>query len=135
MKSILCVGVALMMSVVATARVRDTGSVFGTVADAQAAMVPGANVTLTNTGTGQSRTVTTDASGGYVFSLLPVGSYTVTVEQAGFRKFERRGIVVQANENVRVDVVLEVGNVQETVTVEALASAVDTRAATLNHTV
>src|SRR5262249_57055891 len=89
----------------------------------------------TNVGTGQNRTATTDASGGYVFTLLPVGNYSLAVEQSGFRKCERSGIVVQANENVRVDVGLEVGNVQETVTVEALASVVDTRAATLNHTV
>src|SRR5262245_22834317 len=119
----------------AFSQARDTGSLFGAITDAQAARVPGAHVTITNPATGLSRTATTDASGGYVFTLLPVGNYSLAVEQSGFRKFERRGIVVQANENVRVDVGLEVGNVQETVTVEALASAVDTRAANLNHTV
>jgi hypothetical protein len=67
--------------------------------------------------------------------LLPVGSYTLTVEQPGFRKYERRGILLQANENIRVDASLEVGNVQETVTVEAQVATVDTRSATLNTTV
>ncbi|MBI3697021.1 MAG: carboxypeptidase regulatory-like domain-containing protein, partial [Acidobacteria bacterium] len=66
------------------AQVRDTASIFGSVSDAQAAMVPGANVTLTNIATGQSRTATTDSSGGYSFPLLPVGTYSVTVEQTGF---------------------------------------------------
>ncbi|HWB96756.1 MAG TPA: carboxypeptidase-like regulatory domain-containing protein, partial [Bryobacteraceae bacterium] len=114
---------------------RDTASLFGSVTDAQASAVPGAKVTVTNPATGLTRTVTTDPSGGYVFSLLPVGSYQLTVEGAGFRKFEQRNILLQANENVRADAKLEIGNVQETVTVEALAAQVDTRSATLNHTV
>jgi hypothetical protein len=114
---------------------RDTASIFGTVTDAQAAVVPGAKVTVTNTATGLSRTVTTDPSGAFVFPLLPVGSYSLTVEQAGFRKYENRGILLQANENIQADAAMQVGNVSETVTVEAQASQVDTRSATLNHIV
>ncbi|HZO51601.1 MAG TPA: carboxypeptidase-like regulatory domain-containing protein, partial [Bryobacteraceae bacterium] len=114
---------------------RDTASLSGTVADSQAAVVPGANITLINTATGAVRNLVSDGSGGFVITLLPVGAYTLTVEQPGFRKYERKGIVLQANENIRVDVNLEVGNTQETVTVEALASTVDTRLATLNHNV
>jgi hypothetical protein len=67
--------------------------------------------------------------------LLPVGDYNLTVEQPGFHKYERRGIRLQANENIRVDVGLEVGNVTEAVTVTSSAAQVDTRSATLNHTV
>ena len=70
-----------VFAAVSFGQVRDTASIFGTVTDAQAAVVPGANVVLTNTGTGQTRTVSTDASGGYSFPLLPVGTYTATVEQ------------------------------------------------------
>jgi len=114
---------------------RDTGSIFGNVTDPQAALVVGARVTIVNAGTGLTRSVETDASGGYVFPLLPVGTYNLTVEQAGFRKYERKGILLQANENIRVDAGLEVGNVQETVTVEASVAAVDTRSATINTTV
>ncbi|MEJ7608046.1 MAG: carboxypeptidase-like regulatory domain-containing protein [Bryobacteraceae bacterium] len=114
---------------------RDTASLFGTVSDAQAALVPGAQVAVTNTATGLSRTALTDSSGAFVFSLLPVGSYSLSVEQAGFRKYERRGIVLQANSNVQADVNMQLGNVQETVTVDAQASQVDTRSATLNHVV
>lgn len=125
----------LILPAIAFSQVRDTASLFGTVTDAQAAVIPGANVTVTNTATGLTRTAAADASGGYVFSLLPVGSYNVTVEHPGFRKYERRGVLLQANENVRVDVVLAVGNVTETITVEAAATLVDTRAPTLNHTV
>jgi hypothetical protein len=114
---------------------RDTGSVFGSIADSQEAVVPGAAVTLTNTAMGTVRKVEADASGGFVFTLLPVGAYSLTVEHPGFRKYERRGILLQANENIRVDARLDVGNVQETVTVDAVAAAVDTRSSTLNHTV
>src|SRR5881227_2295227 len=102
----------------AFAQARDTASLFGTVTDAQAAVVPGVRVTLTNIATGLSRNTVTDNSGGFVFPLLPVGSYNMSVEQTGFRKYERRNILLQANENVNVAAALEVGNVQETVTVE-----------------
>ncbi|MFN7919508.1 MAG: TonB-dependent receptor [Bryobacteraceae bacterium] len=127
--------IGLLCAATVFAQVRDTGSVFGTVTDAQSAVVPGAKVTITHTGTGAARSATTDSSGAYLFPLLPVGTYNVDIEQAGFRKYEQRGLVLQANENVRVDAALAVGNVQETVSVEALAAAVDTRSATLNHTV
>src|SRR5262245_51628079 len=111
----------------AFSQARDTASLFGTITDAQAALVPGARVTITNPATGLTRTVVTDSNGGYVFPLLPVGSYSLSVEQTGFRKYERRNILLQANENVGVDVALDVGNVQETVTVEAAGGQVDTR--------
>src|SRR5260221_11085029 len=84
----------------AFAQARDTASLFGTITDAQAAVVPGARVTITNTATGLSRNTVTDSSGGFVFPLLPVGSYNLSVEQTGFRKYERRNILLQANENV-----------------------------------
>src|SRR5213593_1348494 len=103
----------------ALGQARDTASLFGTVSDAQGATIPNAKVTITSSATGLPRTAATDASGGFVFSLLPVGTYTLSVEQTGFRKYEQRNIVLQANENVRVNAPLEVGNVQETITVEA----------------
>lgn len=88
----------------------------------------GAHVTITNMATGLTRAANTDASGAFVFSLLPVGNYSLAVEQAGIRKFER-------NENIQADASMQIGNVQETVTVEATSAQVDTRSATLNHTV
>lgn len=131
-----CLAVFLTFAQIAAfGQARDTASLFGSVTDAQGATVPGARVTITNAATGLTRTGTTDTGGGFVFSLLPVGSYSLSVEQTGFRKYERRNILLQTNENVRVDAALEVGNVQEAVTVEALATQVDTRSATLNHTV
>lgn len=123
------------ISSVAFSQVRDTGSIFGTITDSQGAMIPGVTVTITSTGTGLNRAIESDSSGGFVFPLLPVGTYSLSVEHSGFRKYERRGILLQTNENVRVDVSLTLGNVTETVSVEAQGAQVDTRSATLNHTV
>ena len=129
------IAASLAGSVLLYGQARDTGSVFGNVTDAQAATVPGAVVKLTSIATGAVRQTDSDSNGGFVFTLLPVGSYNLSVEHPGFRKSERRGILVQANENIRVDTGLEVGNVQEAVTVEAQVANVETRSATLNHTV
>ena len=126
---------ALLGAALLHSQARDTGSVFGNVSDAQAATVPGAIVKLTSSDTGAVRQAVSDNSGGFVFTLLPVGSYNLSVEHPGFRKSERRGILVQANENIRVDTALEVGNVQEAVTVDAQVTKVETRSATLSQTV
>ncbi|MCC6861432.1 MAG: TonB-dependent receptor [Bryobacterales bacterium] len=134
-RGLLCLAAGVASAALLYGQARDTGSIFGTITDAQAAVVPGAVVTLTNTATGAARKTAADSSGGYVFTLLPVGSYSLSVEHPGFRKYDRRGILLQANENIRVDASLQVGNLQEVVTVDARAAAVDTRSATLNHAV
>src|SRR5262245_1980736 len=123
------------MAVPVAGQVRDTASLFGTVTDSQGAVVPDARITINHPATNVSRFAVTESSGGYVFTLLPVGSYNVTIELTGFRKYERRNILLQANENIRVDAALDIGNLQETVTVEATAAQVDSRSATLNTTV
>jgi hypothetical protein len=117
------------------AQTRDTGAVFGTITDAEGAFVPGAQVKLTNTGTGQTRVAQTNASGAYLFSLLPPGTYAISIEHPGFRRYERRGIQLQANENVAVHMALEIGDVQTTITVEERPSQVETRFATVKDTI
>ncbi len=118
-----------------SAQTRDTAAMFGTVTDSQGALIPGATVTLTSANTQQLRSTKTGESGGYLFSLLPVGAYSISVERAGFKRYERKGVVVQANENVNGSVSLEIGDVQSTVVVDAQASQVETRSATLKETV
>src|ERR1043165_6452293 len=110
-----CISLLALRPDPAFSQARDTASLFGTITDAQAAAVPGARVTVTSTATNLSRNTTTDGVGGFSFPLLPVGTYTLTVEQTGFRKYERKGILLQTNENVNVSPTLELGNVQETV--------------------
>ena len=119
----------------AFAQTRDTAAIFGEVTDAQGAAIPGAQVTLTSTTTGQARKTTANDAGQYLYSSLPIGGYTLTVEQASFRRYERTGIILQANENVKLEVKLEVGDVKTTVSVEAGATQVETRSSTIKETV
>ena len=112
-----------------------TGTIAGTVQDPSGASVAGAKVGVTNPATGLTRQAVSANDGGYVFPLLPVGNYNVTVEAAGFRRFEQRGITVRADSNSTVGVTLQLGAVTDTVTVEANAEMVETRSGTLSQTV
>src|SRR3954454_1720049 len=80
------------LGIMVLAQVRDTASLFGTVSDPQGAVVASAKVSITNPSTGLSRSSVSDASGGFVFTLLPVGEYNLSVEQPGFHKYEQRSI-------------------------------------------
>ena len=117
------------------AQTRDTAAIFGGVTDAQGAAIPGAEVTLTSTTTGQVRKTTANEAGQYLYSSLPIGGYSLAVEHASFRRSERTGIILQANENVKIEVKLEVGDVKTTVSVEAGATQVETRSSTIKETV
>jgi hypothetical protein len=132
-------GTLILLSVAfATAafgQTRDTAAIFGAVSDVQGAAIPGASVTLTSVSTGQVRKVTADESGQYLFPSLPIGAYSIVVEQAAFKRYERTGLLLQANDNVKVDIVLEVGDVKTTVSVDAAALQVETRSSTLKETV
>src|SRR6266498_1758218 len=129
--------ICLTVSYVTTAfgQTRDTAAIFGGISDTQGAAIPGASVTLTSTGTGQVRRIQTDESGQYLFSSLPIGTYSIVVEQPAFKRYERTGILLQANENVKVDIPLEVGDIKTTVSVDAAASQVEVRSSTLKETV
>lgn len=93
------------------------GRISGTVKDASEAVIPNANVTVTNTATNLVRTATTDESGFYTVTNLPVGAYTVAVEQKGFKKATQTDIALTADARLTVDVTLEAGQVTETVEV------------------
>jgi hypothetical protein len=144
-RSVVCVfrsglGLALLCLLVGSltsgfAQTRDTAAIFGAVTDQQGAAIPGALLNLTHTTTGQVRTTHTSAVGEYSFNLLPIGVYSLTVETPSFRRYERTGITIQANENAKVDVVLELGDVKSTVSVAAAATQVETRSMTIGETV
>lgn len=95
------------------------GKVQGVVADVNGGAIPGAQVVLHNDATGVDGTRQTNESGRYIFDFVDPGTYTVTVELAGFKKFEQKNIVVQQRGDVTADVKLEAGGVTEVVTVEA----------------
>jgi len=104
----------------------ETAEVLGTVRDASQQVVAKATVMLTNQETGVEAKTTTDDAGNYDFFNVKVGRYTVTVEATGFSKFSSTDIAVTVNARQRVDAVLQVGAVTETVTVSEQASAVET---------
>ena len=103
-----------------------TGSIVGTVTDKTGAVVPGAALTVTNIDTGSFNKTITDSSGNYVVTPLPVGHYSVTVEAKGFKKSVSGGITLNLQDRIGVNVVLELGQVTETVEVVAAAPALQT---------
>ncbi len=112
-----------------------TGTILGSVRDAQGAVVPGATVTATNVGTRYSREAVTDDAGEYALRLLPIGNYMVVVSITGFKSFTQTGIVLEVGRNARVDATLELGAVEESLTVVGDAPLVETASASLARTV
>ncbi|PWU06653.1 MAG: hypothetical protein C5B51_11840 [Terriglobia bacterium] len=111
------------------------GSVVGTVTDATRGAIPGTPVTLTNTGTGERRMAPTDAVGNFQFVNLIPGTYRLQVESPGFKRYNREPIRVEVESSVRIDPILEVGDVAEELTVSAETPLLQTQTATLGQTV
>ncbi len=124
----------LAMSTMAIAQT-STSRVTGRVIDSKQASIAGASVTITNEATGVSQTQTTTEAGIYAFEALPVGTYTVTVEQTGFKKFLKTGNHVEVNNPLTVDIVLEVGQLSEVVTVQGGPDQLQTANATISNVV
>jgi hypothetical protein len=97
------------------------GRISGSVKDSNGAAIPNANVTITNLATNLVRTATTDDEGFYTATNLPVGSYSVAAERAGFKHATQSGIAVTADARLTVDVTLEPGQVTETVQISTIA--------------
>ena len=103
-----------------------SGSIGGTILDPSGSVVPNAKVSLTNTDRSQVvRTLTTDASGVYSAPLLPIGTYSIKVEVAGFKTTTRSGIVLNVNDDLKINLTMEVGAVTESVEVHETAVGVE----------
>src|ERR1700757_2487734 len=112
-----------------------TAQISGTVRDQSGAVLPGVEVTATQTETGISRMTTTNETGSYVLPNLPLGPYKLEAGLPGFRTYVQQGIVLQGNSNSVINPVLEVGQVAEQVEVEANATQVETRSAGVGQVV
>src|SRR6266852_4679567 len=95
------------------------GTLLGTITDSSGAGVPNAQVTVTETNTGISRSTKTSEAGNYLFADVPPGTYQVSVELTGFKKAVRSTVDVIVNTTIRVDLTLQPGNISETVNVTA----------------
>ncbi len=111
------------------------GEITGTVTDSSGALIPGVHVVLTNTETGAKSETVSTGTGNYSLLQLPVGTYTLAVERAGFSKYERTNIQVEVAVTTRVDAVLTVGSATESVTVTADSTQLRTENAEQSMTV
>src|SRR4051812_12329568 len=121
----------LLASWVVTGRAQTQGAVTGTVTDTSGASIPGANVTVTNTATSGTRNTVTNGDGVYSFPGLPPGSYQLKVELQGFKTAEIPAFKVDIQQTVRMDVSLQVGALNETVTVAGRTVLLNTQSTTL----
>src|SRR5437762_3143705 len=112
-----------------------TAQLNGKVTDTSGAVLPGATVTVTQANTGAVRSVVTDGDGQYLVSNLPPGPYRLEVALQGFRTYAQTGIVLQVAATPTINVSLALGDVQETVTVQAEAPLVDVRSAGVSEVV
>ncbi|MFZ3340545.1 MAG: carboxypeptidase regulatory-like domain-containing protein [Terriglobales bacterium] len=108
-----------------------TAQITGTIQDASHAMVVGAKVTLKNSDTNIARTTTSNKDGSYLFTLIPIGTYELSVEQPGFKTYVRKGITLEINQNAHLDVDLKVGTESQVIEVVGNVTQVDTTSATL----
>jgi hypothetical protein len=104
-----------------------TAQIAGTVRDQSGAVLPGADVTLTQTDTGFTRSTVSDEGGNYTLPNLPVGPYRLQAMLSGFRTFQQTGIVLQVNANPTINITLPLGDVSETISVVGQAPLIETR--------
>ena len=106
---------------------QSTAQISGTVKDSTGAVLPGAEVTATQTETGIARNTVSNETGAYALPNLPLGPYKLEASLPGFRTFVQTGIVLQVNSNPVVNVTLEVGQRTEQIEIQANAALVETR--------
>jgi hypothetical protein len=112
-----------------------TGTILGAITDSSGAVMPGVTVTLTNAGTGLVRAVTTDSNGEYTAPSLPTGRYAVRAELPGFKTVTMPDVDLGVDMRMRINVKLEIGAVEESVTVTGSSPLVQTSSSELGTTV
>jgi hypothetical protein len=110
-----------------------TGNISGTVTDPTGSVIPGANVTVTNTGTGVARNTQTTSTGVFFLNNLPVGNYRLTVENTGFKKYDATGIRLDVNDRLNFTVKMEIGALSEAVEVSAAAVQLQTETGEISN--
>jgi Carboxypeptidase regulatory-like domain/TonB dependent receptor len=111
------------------------GTITGTISDSAGAVIPGAPVVVTNLETGTKSETVSTGTGNYSLVQLPVGTYSLTIEQPGFSKYEQQNIQVEVAVTTRVDVVLKIGSASDSVTITAESTALKTENAEQSMTV
>ena len=130
-RNLVVVLAVLLALAISTGAQTGTTSVRGAVMDKTGAAIVGAKVTINNAAQGLQRESATDASGAYEFLALPPGSYELTVEAKGFRKFEQKNLQLLVNSPATVNATLEVGAASESIEVSAQVATLNTTDASL----
>ncbi|MBF8300922.1 MAG: hypothetical protein HW394_1292, partial [Acidobacteria bacterium] len=129
------IGAVVLLLTSGFAFAQATAELNGRVTDESNAVLPGVTVTATQTDTGFTRTVVTEGNGVYSMPNLPTGPYRLEVSLQGFRTYEQTGIVLQVGATPTINASLGVGNLEETVSVEAAAPLVDVRSSGISEVV
>jgi carboxypeptidase family protein len=122
-------GLAFCLAIPSFSQTQVYGTISGTITDKSGAIIPDAKVTIANKDTGQSQTTTTNGAGYYVVTNLPAGKYDVTAEKEGFQRCADTGVTLDPAGSVQLTCVMQVGQVTQTVEVQAQALAVSTEEA------
>src|SRR5687767_11865882 len=133
-RTLFVVGFSLVL-VSGTAWAQATAELAGRVTDESGAVLPGVTVTATQTDTRVERSTVTDGAGAWIMSNLPTGPYRLEVSLQGFRTYVQTGLVLQVGATPTINAALELGSLEETVTVEAAAPLVDVRSAGISNVV
>jgi hypothetical protein len=132
----ICLAVAVSLVVPPLSFAQGTGGrVLGRVADPSGAVLSGVKVTAVNEATGVARDAQTGDSGDYVFPDLPVGTYTLNFELTGFKKDVRKGLALDVNQVITLNMTMQLGGAQEVVDVTSEAPLVDTTSTQLGAVV
>ncbi|PWT97409.1 MAG: TonB-dependent receptor, partial [Terriglobia bacterium] len=126
MRVFACIGI-LGCVAAATAWAQSTAQIHGTVQDPSGAAVPGAEIKATQTDTGVTRSIVSEADGGFVLTNLPLGPYRLEIGKAGFATAVNTGVVLEVGSDPALTIALKVGATSEQVNVEANAALVETR--------
>lgn len=113
----------------------DSAQISGVVQDSAGAVIPGVSVTAINEGTREERQTFSNEQGVYVFPGLQIATYTISAELAGFKRFVKTGNELSASVNVRLNVVLEVGEISQTIEVQATTNEVVAESAVIGRSV
>ncbi len=131
-----CAFAGVLILVIATAAwAQNTAQIIGTVKDPSGAVLPGVEITVTQTATGGKRSTVSNETGSYVLPSLPIGPYVLEATLPGFRTYIQMGIVLQINDSPTIPVTMQVGQVSEQVEVQANAALVQTQATGIGQVV
>ena len=135
MRSIFITGCILLLFAISASAQSDRGTITGTISDPAGAVIANALIQAKNVETGAVHEAGSTATGNYTLAQLPAGVYQLSTSVTGFKQYVRTGITVLVAQTLRIDIELQVGNITETVTVNADAALLRTESGELSHNV